>query len=52
MLAIIHVAVMNIGVHVSFRIMVFSVCVPSSGVAGSYGRCIPSFLKKTPHCFP
>ena len=43
MLAIIHVAVMNIGVHVSFRIMVFSGYMPSSGIAGSYGSFIPSF---------
>ena len=52
MLAIINIAVMKTGAHVSFRIMVFSVCMPSSGIAGSYGRCIPSFLKKTPYCFP
>ena len=51
-LAIINIAVMNIGAHGSFRITVFSVCMPSSGISGSYGRCISSFLKKTPYCFP
>ena len=30
--------------HVSFCIMVFSWCVPSSGIAGSYGNHIFSFL--------
>ena len=28
---------MNIGVHVSLSILVSSVCMPSSGIAGSYG---------------
>ena len=32
---------MNIGVHVSFRIVVFSGYMPSSGVAGLYGRLPP-----------
>ena len=44
-LAIINTAVMNIGVHVSLSILVSSVCMPSSGVAGSYGRSISSFLR-------
>ena len=34
-LAIINSAAMNIGVHVSLSLLVFSVCMPSSGVAGS-----------------
>ena len=34
-LAIINSAVMNIGVHVSLSILISSVCVPSSGIAGS-----------------
>ena len=29
---------MNIGIHVSFRIVVFSGYMPSSGISGSYGR--------------
>ena len=43
-LAIINSAVMNIGVHVSLSILVSSVCMPSSGFAGSYGSSISSFL--------
>ena len=35
---------MNIVVHVSFWIMVFSEYMPSSGIAGSYGSSIFSFL--------
>ena len=38
-------AVMNIGVHVSLSILVSSVCMPSSGIAGSYGSSISSFLR-------
>ena len=44
-LAIINSAVMNIGVHVSLSILVTSVCIPSSGIAGSYGSSISSFLR-------
>ena len=44
-LAIINSAVMNIGVHVSLSLLVSSVCVPSSGIAGSYGSSISSFLR-------
>ena len=36
---------MNIGVHASFGIMVFSRYIPRSGIAGSYGSPIFSFLK-------
>ena len=36
---------MNIGVYVSFRIVIFSGNMPSSGIVGSYGRLIPSFLR-------
>ena len=35
-LAIINSAAMNIGVHVSSSILVSSVCMPSSGIAGSF----------------
>ena len=41
----VHSAVMNIGVHVSFSILVSSVCMPSSGIAGLYGSSISSFLR-------
>ena len=44
-LAIINSAAMNIGVHVSLSILVSPVCMPSSGIAGSYGSYISSFLK-------
>ena len=44
-LAIVNRAVMNIVVHDSFWIMVFSVYMPSSGIAGSYGSSIFSFLR-------
>ena len=44
-LAIINSAVMNIGVHMSLSILVSSVCMPSSGIAGSYGSSISSFLR-------
>ena len=38
-------AAMDIGVHVSFRITVLSGYMPRSGIAGSYGNCIFSFLR-------
>ena len=44
-LAIINTAAMNIGVHMSLSILVSSVCMPSSGIAGSYGSSISSFLR-------
>ena len=44
-LAIVNSAVMNIGVHVSLSILVSSVCMPSSEIAGSYGSSISSFLR-------
>ena len=36
---------MNTGVLVSLSILVSSVCMPSSGIAGSYGSSISSFLR-------
>ena len=44
-LAIINSAVMNIGVHVSLSDLVSSVCMPRSGIAGSYVISISSFLR-------
>ena len=35
---------MNVGIHVSFSVMVSSVCVTSRGIVGSYGSSIFSFL--------
>ena len=43
-LAMVNGAAMNNGVHVSFRIRVFSRYMPRSGTAGSYGNSIFSFL--------
>ena len=43
--AILNSAAMNIGVLVSLSVMVSSVCMPSSGIAGSYGRSISNFLR-------
>ena len=51
-LTIVSSAVMNIEVHVSLSILVSSVCMHSSGIAGSYGSPISSFFKEFPHCFP
>ena len=42
-LAVVNGAVMNIRVHVSFQIMVFSGHMPRSGIAGSYYTSIFSF---------
>ena len=44
-LAIINSAAMNIGVHVSLSGLVSLVCMPRSGIAGSYGSSISSFLR-------
>ena len=43
-LAIINSAAMNIGVHASVSDLV-SLCMPRSGIAGSYGSSISSFLR-------
>ena len=44
-LAIINSAAMNIGVQASLSVLVSSVCMPRSGIAGSYGSSISSFLR-------
>ena len=44
-LAIINSAVMNIGVHVSLSVLVSSVSIPRSGIAGSYDSSTSSFLR-------
>ena len=44
-LAMINSAAMNIGVHVSLSDLVSSVSMPRSGIAGSYGSSISSFLR-------
>ena len=42
-LAIVNSAAMNTGVHVSLSILVSSVCMPSSGIAGLYDSSISVF---------
>ena len=44
-LAIVNRAAMNIGVHVSFSTLFSLVYMPSSGIVGSYGGFISSFLR-------
>ena len=44
-LAIVNSAAMNTGVHVSRSVLVCSMCMPSGGIAGSYGSSISSFLR-------
>ena len=44
-LATINSALKNTGVHVSLSVLVSSVCMPRSGIAGSYDSSISSFLR-------
>ena len=44
-LGIVSSAAMNNVIHVSFSILVSSGYMPMSGIAGSYGSFIPSFLR-------
>ena len=44
-LAIVNSAPVNNGIHVSLSILVSSGYMPRSGIAGSYGGFIPSFLR-------
>ena len=44
-LAFVNSAAMNTGVHVSLSVLASSVCMPSSGIAGSYGSSISSFSR-------
>ena len=44
-LTIVNSAAMNIGVHVSFQIIVLSGNMPRRRIAGSYRNCIFSFLR-------
>ena len=46
-LAIVNSAAVNIGVHVSFRIIVFSGYIPRSGISGPYGSSIFVFWGTT-----
>ena len=44
-LAIVHNAAMNIGMHVFLPVLVSSQHMPSSRIAGLYGCSIPSFIR-------
>ena len=44
-LAIVNNAAMNIGMHISYRIMAFYRCMHKSGITGSCGSSIFSFLR-------
>ena len=44
-LAIVNSAAINTGVHVSLSILVSPVCIPRSGIVGSYGSSVSSFLR-------
>ena len=44
-LVIVNNAAMNNGIHVSFSIFISSGYMPMSGIAGSYGGFIPSFMR-------
>ena len=44
-LAIVNSAAINIGVQVSLSILVSLVCMPRSGIAGSYSSSISNFLR-------
>ena len=44
-LTIVNSAAVNIGIHMSLSILVFSDCMPSSGIAESCGSSISSFLR-------
>ena len=43
-LAAVNIAAMNIGMHVSFSIIVSSGHMPGGMITGSYGNFIPSFF--------
>ena len=51
-LAIVNIAAMKNGIHVSFSILVSSGDIPSSGISGSYGGFYSYFLKESPYHLP
>ena len=44
-LVVINSAAMNIEVHMSLSVLVSMVCMPGSGISGSYGSSVSSFLR-------
>ena len=44
-LAVVNSAAVNTEVHVSLSVLLSSVCMPSSGIAGSFGSSVCSFLR-------
>ena len=44
-LAVVNSAAVNSGIHVSLSILISSGYMPGSGIAGSYGGFIPSYLR-------
>ena len=44
-LAIVNSAAVNNGIHVSLSIFIYSGYMPTTGISGSYGGFIPSFLR-------
>ena len=44
-LTIVNSAAKNIGIHESLPVLVSLVCMPNSGIAGSYGSFLSSFLR-------
>ena len=51
-LAVVDSAAVNIGMHVSFRVIVLSECMSRSGIAGLYGNSAFSFFEGSAYCFP
>ena len=50
-MTIVNRAAMNIGVHVSFQIRVFSRYIPRTGIAGSHGNSMFCLLKVSAYYF-
>ena len=52
--AIVNSVAVNIGVNISFQLVVLSSCMPKSRIYGSFGNSIFSFwfFEEPPYCFP